>query len=337
MKVAVVLFNLGGPDHLEAVRPFLANLFSDPAIIGLPTPLRQLIARLITAKRLKTAQKIYTSIGGRSPILENTQAQARALEKQLNAGSTTQFKCVVAMRYWHPFAAGAAHAVKEFAPDQIILLPLYPQFSTTTTASSFKAWRRMAKKLKITAPQKEICCYPEEPGFVKALADATRVAYAEAGKFGKPRLLFSAHGLPEKIVKSGDPYAFQCERTAKALITALGIENPDWVLCYQSRVGPLRWIGPATDDEIKRAGCDKVPLVIVPIAFVSEHSETLYELDILYRELAARSGVPHFARVPTVGVAPDFINGLTGLVRSALAGKAALCVCPAGFAGCGRE
>ncbi|HUY68981.1 MAG TPA: ferrochelatase [Alphaproteobacteria bacterium] len=311
-KTAVILFNLGGPDGPEAVTPFLYNLFRDPAIIRLPPPLRQVVAELIARKRAPITREIYAKLGGCSPIFANTQAQARALEKRLG----TDFRCFVAMRYWHPFAEGAARAVKEFAPDEIILLPLYPQFSTTTTASSFKSWERAVRRAGLHAPTRKIDRYPAMPGFIAALAENAREACKglAAAHNAAPRYLFSAHGLPEKIVRAGDPYPAQCAQTAEALAKELGLKRGDWVLCYQSRVGPLKWIGPATDEEIARAGRDGVPIVIVPIAFVSEHSETLYEIDMLYRALAQKAGVPAFARAQTVGAAPAFIAGLAGLV-----------------------
>jgi ferrochelatase len=320
-RTAVILFNLGGPDSPEAVKPFLFNLFSDPAILRVPNPLRHILAKLISGRRNKIATDIYAKIGGRSPILDNTQAQARALERTLSGDG--EVKCFVTMRYWYPFAEGAAAAVKKFAPDRIVLVPLYPQFSTTTTASSFKSWRKAAAKAGLDVPTRAVCCYPEEAGFIRALTASTRAAYGmakerEPPSKGGPRILFSAHGLPEKIVRAGDPYPVHCGRTAGALVGALNIPGLDHVLCYQSRVGPLKWIGPATDDEIRRAGRDKVPVVVVPIAFVSEHSETLVELDIEYRHLAERAGVPFYARVPVVGTAPDFIEGLAGMVRHAL-------------------
>jgi ferrochelatase len=335
-KIAVVLFNLGGPDSPEAVKPFLLNLFNDPAIIQLPAPWRPIVARLIAAKREKIAAAIYTKIGGRSPILENTKAQAAALKEKL--ASNGEFRCFVSMRYWRPFAEETAQAVKDFAPDEIVLLPLYPQFSTTTTASSFKSWVEAARSIGLDVPTKKICCYPGDAGFIRSLAQSTRAIYEKAKPYGKPRLLFSAHGLPEKIVKNGDPYQFQCEYTVTALVKELSIPSLDWVLCYQSRVGPLTWIGPSTDEEIIRAGRDKVPATIVPIGFVSEHSETLFEIDILYRELAARSGVPYFDRVATVGTADAFIEGLAELVQRTLgeAGNESSRVrlCPSGFSGC---
>ena len=338
-KTAVILFNLGGPDSPEAVRPFLLNLFSDPAIIRLPSLLRFLVARLITAKREKIAADIYASIGGRSPILENTEMQAKALEKELT--DIGAVKCFIAMRYWKPLADETAKAVKAFAPDRIILLPLYPQFSTTTTASSLKNWQEVASANGLTfVPTRTVCCYPAEAGFIQTMAAGIRAAYEKAGAKGKPRLLFSAHGLPEKVIQDGDPYQYQCERTVSALVHELNIEKLDWVLCYQSRVGPMRWIGPATETEIARAGRDKAPALVVPISFVSENSETLYEIDILYRDLARQAGVPYFEKIPCAATASGFIAGLAALVRQAIQGQQA-CIsgsggrlCPQRFSGC---
>jgi ferrochelatase len=315
-KIAVILFNLGGPDSQEAVRPFLYNLFNDAAIIRLPWPLRSLIAKLISSRRAPVARAIYQKLGGGSPILPNTLAQAEALDAVLNqsAKTGTRYKSFIAMRYWHPFAAQAVRDVKTFAPDKIILLPLYPQFSTTTTASSFDSWRKEARRAGMNTPTQSIGCYPREPGFITAMAASIRVAYDEAATYGKPRVLFSAHGLPQKIVDAGDPYPAHCEMTVTALRQALDIQDLDSVLCYQSRVGPLQWIKPSTDDEVMRAGQDKVPLVVAPIAFVSDHSETLVEIDMEYRALAQKQGVPFFASVPAVGTAAAFIDGLARMV-----------------------
>lgn len=338
-KIAVVLFNLGGPDSPEAVQPFLFNLFSDPAIIGLPNPLRWLLAKLISKRRAPHAREIYAQIGGSSPLLANTQAQARALQASL--ADLGEVRCFAAMRYWHPLTEGAVAAVKKFAPERIVLLPLYPQFSTTTTGSSKKAWDKIAQAQGLAAPTSFSCCYPVQPGFVAAVAALTAAHYAEAAKHGKPRVLFSAHGLPKKIVAAGDPYQIQVEKTAAAVAERLDIPELDSVVCYQSRVGPLEWIGPATEDEIARAGRDKVPVVVVPLAFVSEHSETLVELDIEYREKAVHDGVPHYARVPTVSTHPAFIAGLADIVRALAGGAARACadagqgrLCPAACGKC---
>lgn len=348
MKTAVVLFNLGGPDRLEAVRPFLRNLFSDPAIISLPQPLRWLVARLISGRRAPVAREIYGRIGGRSPILELTQAQAQALGDQLNHASDRvvgdDSRAFVAMRYWHPMADETAREVAAYGPDQVVLLPLYPQYSGTTTGSSAADWHRAARLAKITAPTKLLCCYPAFPRYTAALTRLLAAAIAEARRRGGPfRILLSAHGLPKKVVAAGDPYQWQVERTAEAVIAGLGAADDgaalDWLVCYQSRVGPLEWIGPATEAEVKRAGADGLGLVVLPIAFVSEHSETLVELDMEYRELAERSGVPFYIRVPALGTDPGFIGALADLVRRAaaapdgiVAGEGAR-ICPPG---CGR-
>ena len=320
-KLAVVLMNLGGPDSAEAVKPFLYNLFSDPAIIALPNPLRWLIARQISSRRAPIAQQIYAKIGNASPLVPNTEAQARALEAAIG-GET---RCFIAMRYWHPFADRAARAIQQWGADEIVLLPLYPQFSSTTTASSLADWHRAAKRAGITAPTYAICCAPDEPGFIAALTENIRQALAAwPAEKGAPRLLLSAHGLPKRTVARGDPYQSQVEMTAAALCQALARPELDTTICYQSRVGPLEWLGPATDAEIRRAGAKRRGLIVVPIAFVSEHSETLVELDIEYRHLAARSGVPHYLRVPTVSTTPSYIAGLAHLVHEARTSRAAV-------------
>ncbi len=334
VRYAIVLFNLGGPDSLRSVRPFLFNLFNDPAIIGLPGPLRWLVARLVSARRAPIARGIYQHLGGASPLLANTEAQARALEVRLaDLGTVRVF---IAMRYWHPMSDETARAVAGFAPDRVVLLPLYPQFSTTTTGSSLADWHRAAAAVGMTAPTRGVCCYPCDPGLVAALAERVAAGYRAAKAHGPPRVLFSAHGLPSKIVAAGDPYQWQVEQTAAAVARALAIDGLDWTVCYQSRVGPLKWIGPATEDEIVRAGSDRVPVVVAPIAFVSEHSETLVELDIEYRRLAEENGVPGFVRVPTVDTDAVFVAGLARLVRAAAASDRPLISgagerqCPAG-------
>lgn len=337
-RIAVVLFNLGGPDRPEAVRPFLFNLFNDPAIIGAPGPIRWLLAKVISARRAPVAREIYEHLGGGSPLLANTEAQARALEAALtDLGDVRAF---IAMRYWHPLTEQTVSDVLAYGPDQVVLLPLYPQFSVTTTGSSLAAWERAARTAGLQAESSAVCCYPMESGFVEAVAERIRPALQEAKAYGRPRLLFSAHGLPKKIVKAGDPYQWQVEQSAAAVARALDTVELDWVICYQSRVGPLEWIGPATEAEIVRAGQDKVPIVLVPIAFVSEHSETLVELDIEYRTLAEESGVPAYLRVETVGTGSRFIAGLAGLVRRSLADDRALCsqdgarICPGRWGRC---
>lgn len=313
-RVAVVLFNLGGPDRPEAIRPFLFNLFNDPAIIRQPRLLRWALARMVSWRREPEARRIYERLGGRSPLLEQTKAQARALERVLGEPG---FKVFVSMRYWDPMANAVVAEVERFDPAGIVLLPLYPQFSSSTTASSFGDWERAARG-KLGAATARICCYPEEPGFIEAAAG--RIAdILDAWDGPDPRILYSAHGVPKAFIESGDPYQSQVERSVAAIRRALAREDLDHVTCYQSRVGPLEWIGPYTDREIERAGSERKSVIVAPIAFVSEHSETLVELDEDYRELARQSGVPVYERAATVGTHPAFIEGLASLVRRAAA------------------
>lgn len=312
MKTAVILFNLGGPDNLKAVKPFLFNLFSDPAIITLTNPLRWAVAKLIASRRASKARDIYAQMGGKSPIVELTQQQAKMLEERLQKKG--DYKVFVSMRYWHPRSDAVVKNVANYAPDKVVLLPLYPQYSTTTTASSFQEWDKECAKIKFAAPTSKICCYPTEKNFVAAHAKLITEAYWKAAEHGKPRVLFSAHGLPEKVIAAGDPYQSQVEKTVSAIIQILSVDQLDYAVCYQSRVGPLKWIGPSTEEEIARAGRDRVPIVVVPVAFVSEHSETLVELDIEYRQLASEKMVPSYQRVAALSVDSYFIDALYEMV-----------------------
>lgn len=313
-RIAVVLFNLGGPDGPAAVKPFLANLFSDPAIIGLPGLIRRPLANFIAARREKSAQANYAVMGGGSPLLPETRKQAEALEAALTAaqpGDTV--KTFIAMRYWHPLTDQTAAEVAAFGPDEIVLLPLYPQFSTTTTESSIKAWQETYRG---PGRSRTVCCYPQAHGWIQAQADGVRAKLAEAGD-APLRVLFSAHGVPEKIISGrGDPYQEQIEATCAAIAEAAGLV--DWQVCYQSRVGPLKWLGPSTPEAIALAGADGVGVVVTPVAFVSEHIETLVELDVEYAELAHEMGVRPYLRAPAVGVAPAFIGALAEAVEQAL-------------------
>jgi ferrochelatase len=341
-KIAVVLFNLGGPDSKNAIRPFLMNFFMDPNIIRVPIPFRCLIAWGIARRRTKKqAGDSYHELGDKSPLLENSRAQAAAVEAVLNDGGDAHYKTFVCMRYWHPMAPQVVREVRDWGADEIILLPLYPQFSTTTTWSSMGAWKKAAFEAGYEMPFSTVCCYPFNEGFINASVQNIRAVYEQAIKDGyeSPRILFSAHGLPEKVIKDGDPYQWQCEESAKKMAAAMGVENLDWAICYQSRVGPQKWIGPSTEDELKRAANDKKAVVIYPHAFTQEHVETLVEIEIEYRELAEEMGVHGFYRVPTVSTHPDFIMGLADMVR-AHAGKTGAkaeggkMICPEKFGQC---
>ena len=340
-KLAVVLFNLGGPDGPGAVRPFLFNLFNDPAIITLPGPARLALAALISTTRAKSARANYARMGGGSPLLPETVAQAGVLEAALkDACPDFETRVFIAMRYWKPQSAETAAEVKAWAPDEVVLLPLYPQFSSTTTASSLAAWR---KAYQGPGPVRAVCCYPVDEDLVEAHAQRIRAAWTAAGSPTPVRLLFSAHGLPEQIVKTGDPYQAQVEATAAAVAAKLGgankLEDWDWTICYQSRVGRLKWIGPSTTEAIVEAGKAGKGVVVSPISFVSEHIETLVELDHDYAEFAKAQGVAPYVRAPALGVQAQFIGGLAKAVKSALdrasgAEPASAWRCGSGFAHC---
>jgi protoporphyrin/coproporphyrin ferrochelatase len=249
-------------------------------------------------------------------------------------------KVYVAMRAWHPMCDEVAQAVASHDPDVLVLLPLYPQYSTTTTASAITAWLDAAKKKGLSAVERRVCCYPWEKGFVTAISRRVCRALAERKTDIEYRILFSAHGLPQRTVTAGDPYQWQVERTVQAIVAEIGADGFDWRICYQSRVGPLRWLEPATDAEIGRAGGEGKGVIVVPVAFVSEHSETLVELDMDYAKLARDSGVVDYIRVPTVGTDETFIDGLADLVlKAVVSDKPVSCgegrICPALFGRCG--
>ena len=334
-KIAVVLFNLGGPDNPKAVVPFLFNLFRDPAIIRLPATVRLPLAALIAVTRGKSARANYERMGGASPLPQETDRQARALEASLaNALPGDEIKVFVAMRYWKPMSDVVAGLVALFAPDELVLLPLYPQFSTTTTGSSLEAWN---KAYKGTGTSHTVCCYPDVADFARAHAVMIRQSWEKAGKPDGLRLLFSAHGLPQSIVDSGDPYEMQVQKTCAAVIEQLGPnglgQNWDWRICYQSRVGRLKWLGPYAEQALKTAAEDGRGVIITPIAFVSEHVETLVEMDHEYALLAERVGVQSYVRVPALSIDTDFINALTQAATKALEKTG---ICPAG-SGCGNS
>ncbi|MGZ5987394.1 MAG: ferrochelatase, partial [Caulobacteraceae bacterium] len=247
----------------------------------------------------------------------------------------TDIRCFIAMRYWKPFAAATAREVAAFQPDQIVLLPLYPQYSTTTSASSLKDWLAVYRGPGVS---RTICCYPTEHGLIDAQVQAIRKVWVEAGKPANLRLLFSAHGLPQQVVDAGDPYRAQVEATAAAIAAALP-ELPDWRVCFQSKVGRLKWLEPSTEDEIGQAGAEGKGALVVPVAFVSEHVETLVELDDDYAKVAPQAGCAPNLRAPTPGVTPGFIDGLAHSVLQAAGrpepiGPCGPWRCPAGHAKC---
>jgi ferrochelatase len=312
MKKAIILFNLGGPDKIENVEPFLFNLFNDPAILNLPTLLRYPLAKLISNRRAPIAKKIYEELGGSSPILKSTKEQSSALEIKLNQSQTDdEYKCFIVMRCWHPRAKDVVKDVQLFEPDEIVLMPLYPQYSAATSGSSIKEWKDVCKKKNYTIKTSTICCYPTDKNFINA---HTKEIIRKIKDLKNFKLIFSAHGLPEKNIKKGDPYQWQVEQSVKKIVESLNNENLDWILSYQSRVGPLKWIGPSTEDIIIENSKAGKHIILVPIAFVSEHSETLVELDIEYKEIADANGCKNYTRVPALGINEDFIKAMSELI-----------------------
>ena len=312
MRKAVILFNLGGPDKLESIEPFLFNLFNDPAILNLPTIFRYLLAKLISNRRAPIAKKIYKEIGGSSPIFKLTENQSDALEKNLNQNKPKkEYKCFVVMRYWHPRAEEVIKNVKLYNPNEIILMPLYPQYSAATSGSSIKEWNKVCEKNNFKIKTSTICCYPIDENFITAHINEINKKIKNLNNF---KLIFSAHGLPQKNIKQGDPYQWQVEQSVNKIVKNLNYNNLDWILSYQSRIGSLKWIGPSTDSVIIENSKIGKHIVLVPIAFVSEHSETLVELDIEYKKLATDNGCIQYTRVPALGTNEHFIKAMSELI-----------------------
>ena len=336
-KTAVIMMNLGGPDCKESIRPFLMNFFMDENILRIPVPFRCFLAAMIARKRTKKeAGESYGELGDKSPLLDNTKAQAAALQAALG----DDFSVHIHMRYWHPMAPQVVYGLREENPDKIIILPLYPQYSTTTTRSSLNVLAKAMREQGFTeTPIDVICCYPFKHEFIQASARLVKAEYERMNT--APRVLFSAHGLPEDIIKDGDPYQWQCEESARLMAEATGIEDMDWQVCYQSRVGPKKWIGPSTEEALEQAAKDGKGVLIYPHAFVSEHVETLVELDVEYKEVAEELGIHDYGRVPTLSVDQEFINGLADMVKTRqAAGQTGISpdsgqrLCPAGHKRC---
>ncbi len=319
-KTAIILFNLGGPNNLESVKPFLFNLFNDRAIIKLPQPLRFMLAKLISVLRFPKAKKIYESIGGSSPLLSFTNSQVYALEHELSFFGN--FKVFISMRYWHPFASEVIKKVQEYSPDQIILLPLYPQFSSATSNSSLEDFlRRLPRETKA----KVICCYPTDPDFI--LAHTNLIKQKIVGQnFSELRFLFSAHGLPQSLIDEGDPYVSHVEKSVAEIVKNFPKEM-DFRICYQSKVGPKKWTSPNLELELNRVVLDKKTPVIVPISFVADNSETLFELDILYKDFVADLGVKKYLRVSTLNNSGIFIKSLAEICKNAVKDDSANIFC----------
>lgn len=316
-KTAVILFNLGGPTGRKTIYPFLVNFFMDRNILPLPKFFRFFLSRWIALTRSTgPALEAYNVMGGGSPLLENTIAQQNALLAELQKRSQDDIRVYTVMRYWHPMADSIVPQVQAFDPDELVFMSLYPQMSSTTFWSSLTDWLRVAKKIGYHKIPRVICCYPQQPQFISAsvrhIREKIEACKQATGRL--PRLLFSAHSLPVSIIKKGDPYEYQCKQTAEAILRELAIPELDYRVCYQSKIGMKKWLGPQTEDEIKEASRQNIPLIIYPHAFVSEHVETIVELGDEYRRVAEKLNTPFYDVVPTVGTDPEFITGLADMV-----------------------
>jgi protoporphyrin/coproporphyrin ferrochelatase len=321
-RVGIVLFQLGGPDTLEAIEPFLYNLFCDPDIIDFPFARigRKPLAKLISATRARKVQHHYSIIGGGSPIRRNTERQARALENELRAQGIDAH-CFVAMRYWHPFTGEAIAQLQAANCDEIVLLPLYPQYSSTTTGSSLNEWRR---RFHSSVPVHCIETFYRNTIYLDAVAEKVNQALARFPMPETPEIVFSAHSVPMSVIEKGDPYQQQIEETVRLLTARAGWRNPHR-LCYQSKVGASRWLQPSLHQTLRSLSNEKVGEVcVVPIAFVSDHVETLGEIDHEARHEAHELGIRQFEMTAGLNDSPKFIQALSDLVIEALGQPASL-------------
>jgi len=312
--IGVVFLNMGGPDSLETVRPFLYNLFSDREIIQLgPCFIQPLVAWSIARRRAPKSRAAYAKIGGKSPLASITMAQAKAVEQVLNRNQQERVSCLTGMRYWHPRTPDVLARMKGRGISRILGLSLYPQYSKATNGSSIAEFESCARKMGLET--QVIDSFPDHPGYIAALADVLQEGLKKIGDKGDFALVYSAHSLPRRMIEEGDPYVEHLHRTIKALEKLTGIKGH---LCFQSRSGPVAWLEPATDvllNELADKGLSC--LLVMPISFVSDHIETLYEIDILYSEMMAKKGV-RLVRTPSLNDRPVFINALSDLAEKGL-------------------
>ena len=322
-KTGVVLFQLGGPDSLEAIEPFLYNLFCDPDIIDFPFArlARKPLAKLISTSRARHVQHHYAGIGGKSPILEFTRRQAVALERELRRDLDA--KVTIAMRYWHPMTGAAVAEMAAFGPDEIVLLPLYPQYSKTTTGSSVNEWRRCFRHANACSTWL-IETFYQDPAYLDSVVSAINACLDAGDNLADFDIVFSAHSVPIAVIDAGDPYERQIEHTVD-----LVWERGGWPsrrhTCYQSKVGASKWLRPSMHETMKRlAAAGSKHVLVVPISFVSDHVETLHEIDIEHRQQARELGIEDYRMMPGLNDSPDFIRALAGLVRAGSAKVASL-------------
>jgi ferrochelatase len=317
-KISVVLFQLGGPDSSAAVEPFLYNLFCDPDIIDFFGAwfARRPLARYIARKRAGMVRKHYDAIGGHSPIRLLTERQARALEAAL--APHCDARCFIAMRYWNPLTAEAVAEVNASGAPEVVLLPMYPQYSFATTASSLKEWKRLYNPNGNGPRTHVIEKFFDHPLYIQAIVEKIVLSLTHFTEADRAHIVFSAHGLPLSLIERGDPYAKHVEETVR-LVMQHGAWKNSHTLCYQSKVGRRKWLSPSLTETIEKlAHAGEKQLLIVPVAFVTEHIETLHEINIEAREEADKLGIEQFEMMPAVGDSPTFISALADLVRKAI-------------------
>ncbi|MFY9690007.1 MAG: ferrochelatase [Candidatus Acidiferrales bacterium] len=317
-NIAVVLFQLGGPDSQEAVEPFLFNLFSDPDIINFPGSFlaRKPLAKLISSTRSKSVRVKYAEIGGASPIRRLTEQQGRALEAALR--TVIPARVIVAMRYWHPNTIEAVSQLEAGPFDELVLLPLYPQYSFATTGSSLKDWNRYYKP---KVPVHLIDHFFDHPDYIAGIVERTNSVLRQLPRADDVHLVFSAHGLPMALVEKGDPYPQHIESTVK-LVCELGAWPNPHTLCFQSRVGPQKWLQPPLTGTIERLAREGVRrMLVMPISFLTEHIETLHEINIEAREQAESLGIRDFHMMPALNDSPLLIRGLADLTLRAVGNR----------------
>jgi ferrochelatase len=320
-KIGVVLFQLGGPDSLPSIEPFLYNLFCDPDIIDFPFAklARKPLAKLISTSRAKHVAHHYAEIGGKSPILDFTRRQEVALERELRREMDA--KVTIAMRYWHPFTAAAIAEMAAFGAEEVVLLPLYPQYSKTTTGSSVNEWNRCFQPNGWRPNVRLIETFYEDPAYLDSLVSAINACVAGYADRADLDIVFSAHSVPVAVIEKGDPYQSQIERTVD-LVWQRGGWPSRRHICYQSKVGASKWLRPSMHETMKTlAAAGSKHVLVVPVSFVSDHVETLHEIDIEHREQARELGIEDYRMMPGLNDSPDFIRALAGLVRTALASK----------------
>jgi ferrochelatase len=316
MKTGVLLFNLGGPEKLGDVKPFLYRLFSDPEIIHIKWgPLRKFVAYMIATLRRKTSEGYYRQIGGGSPLRRLTEEQAQALGDELQRRDKN-VEMFVGMCTWHPFLHEAVNKIQESGIAKLVILPLFPHYSVTTTGSGFSVLRQLLTKRLDKVDVQWVRSWADHPTYIESFVRSIQRELARFPHADKVHLLFSAHSIPESYVRNGDPYLDQTKQSVELIMDGLGRRNP-YQLSFQSKIGPVKWLEPFTNDVIIQLGKQGVAdVLVVPISFVSEHIETLYELDILYKKVAAEAGVANFRRVPALNSDPVFIRALAEIVES---------------------